>query len=64
MQGADVSVTLESPYVWVSGGDRLWIDPRRCSHSNSDVCATCDHDRYYATKHGHMCPWFTEEEVG
>lgn len=38
-------------------GHRLNPDPRKCSHSNDDVCPTCDFDRYYANKYGEACPW-------
>lgn len=37
---------------------RAWIDPARCSHANSNICATCDHDRYYATTYPNV-PWAT-----
>lgn len=35
---------------------RAWTDPARCRHENSDICATCDHDRYYATTYPTV-PW-------
>lgn len=31
-------------------------DSRTCSHSNDDVCPTCDFDRYYASTYA-SCPW-------
>ncbi len=31
-------------------------DPRKCSHSNEDVCPTCDFDGYYARTYK-TCPW-------
>jgi hypothetical protein len=51
-------MTLETPYVWASDGMKLWADTAQCPHKNDNACAFCDHDRYYAHKHRHMCPWF------
>lgn len=39
------------------GGDILHSNTRTCPHSNNHACAFCDHDRYYASKHGTFCPW-------
>lgn len=37
--------------------DPRWhTDPRECSHSNDDVCPTCDFDGYYAATYP-TCPW-------
>lgn len=36
--------------------NRWHTDPRNCSHSNDDVCPTCDFDGYYATTFAD-CPW-------
>jgi nitrite reductase/ring-hydroxylating ferredoxin subunit len=32
-----------------------------CSHQGANSCPTCDFDRYYARKHGAVCPWHEEE---
>lgn len=42
---------------------RAWIDPARCTHANSNICATCDHDRYYATTYPTV-PWAAETAGG
>jgi hypothetical protein len=40
----------------MSDGIRWQRDPRACSHSNDDVCQTCDFDGYYARTYP-GCPW-------
>lgn len=35
---------------------RAWREPRGCSHDNGNICATCDHDRYYASTYPNV-PW-------
>jgi hypothetical protein len=36
---------------------RWHTDNRTCSHSNDDVCPTCDFDGYYASTYPAECPW-------
>jgi hypothetical protein len=40
--------------------NRWHTDPRTCSHSNDDVCPTCDFDGYYAMTYPD-CPWRDEK---
>jgi|SRR5690606_20950021 len=54
---------MSAPYKGAGGvvyidGLRLHPDPRQCSHSNDDVCPTCDFDGYYESKYGEDCPWY------
>lgn len=42
------------------GGDVLHRSTSTCTHANNNACAFCDFDRYYATKHGSVCPWHEE----
>ncbi len=41
--------------------DIMHPDPKGCTHEGANSCPTCDHDRYYATKHGAVCPWYEKE---
>jgi hypothetical protein len=45
-------------FVIAPDGDKLWLDNRKCPHSNENACSFCDHDRYYAHKHRSGCPWW------
>jgi hypothetical protein len=40
----------------------IWKTSETCSHSNSQVCPTCDFDRYYATAYPDTCPWAVSAE--
>lgn len=33
-----------------------WMESKTCSHSNDEVCPTCDFDDYYA-RTNEDCPW-------
>lgn len=39
---------------------RWYMDGRQCSHSNDEVCRTCDFDNYYASTY-EDCPWKNDE---
>lgn len=39
-----------------------WRTSATCSHTNNEVCPTCDHDRYYATAYPGSCPWAVSPE--
>ena len=41
-------------------GHRWWLDSRKCNHTNENVCAGCDFDRYYAKTYK-SCPWGKNE---
>lgn len=38
---------------------RWWLDSRKCDHTNENVCACCDFDRYYANTY-ELVPWREE----
>jgi len=39
-----------------------WRTSTTCSHLNSEVCPTCDFDRYYATAYPETCPWAVSQD--
>ncbi len=48
-----------SRYVAGRKGYKFWRETKDCDHTNSNVCAFCDFDRFYANNYEGV-PWADE----